>query len=105
MRKLASLVAGVVLATGLAAAPPAEAATPCASKAEYAKVKTNWTLTPAAVQYIFGVRGKRVAEFPVGNAWVTIYIYRGCGKSNAAIWYQGSPGHPAVAVAKQWVKR
>ena len=111
MRRL--LAATVATGLLLSAAPsPATAATPrhCASHAEYLRVRTNGTQTPAKVQSIFGVVGKRIGWYSDLDShgrrwWHYAYSYgpRCDGRPRPpVVWYKGTVGHPSVAVRKFW---
>lgn len=106
---VAAAPAGATSVAGSAAVSAAKK--PCVSKAEFARIKTNGTLSPISVSGIVGVRGKIISTLKLGESTVTLIEYRGCAKKhkkrkNVVVWYQGWPWpHPAAAVAKQWVKR
>ena len=102
MKRLAIAVALAIFA-GMVP-QPAHGLDTCASRAEFARVKINGTMSPAVVQNIFGIPGRRVAYGRSRTGvHTTIYHYKPCDKSiGPFVTFRGSKSRPATAVAKRW---
>ena len=67
----------------LGSAVPAQAAKPCASKAEYRAVKEGWS--KSRVHRKFDTPGKRTSLHQYGDLVVESRKYQGCGSKYSAV--------------------
>ena len=85
--------------------PDRPVAPPCATYAEYRRVRNGQT--PIKVQSIFGVPGRRVAWHHSHGVWTYVYRYPPCAgqpKGAPYVWFRGWQGHPSAVIDKHWLR-